>query len=91
MARHRATPKKPPREPQAYEGRFSRTPGDVETPGWVHLDGTAEGAEDGPCPWSPRVSALGGLQMPEKGDRCIVVISNDQRPWIVGWWPHALP
>lgn len=37
----------------------------------------------GPCRWGPRDP--NGL--PERGDTCIVVFDEQNRPYVIGWWP----
>lgn len=41
------------------------------------------------CRWSPRVDALGAVVYPDKGDRALVLISDEGEPWIIEWSPNA--
>jgi hypothetical protein len=51
------------------------------------------------CMWMPRPplsttfvppSTLNQtLIWPKRGDDCLVVFDNDNRPWITVWWPYA--
>lgn len=33
--------------------------------------------------WMPR----GALDLPVRGDECLVIFDNRQQPWVVAWWP----
>lgn len=37
----------------------------------------------GPCPWMPR-----GDILPQAGDRALLVMSDDNQPWVIAWWPQ---
>lgn len=37
----------------------------------------------GPCYWQHR----GGVSLPTRGDKCLVIFDNNRRPWVVSWWP----
>lgn len=39
----------------------------------------------GPCPWGP----TRGTTLPSVGDRCLVVFSDLETPWVVCWWPQG--
>lgn len=55
-------------------------------------EGFSRDLEEGPCRWSPRVEVVGGnlqIRYPERGDRALLIMSDDNEPWIVEWWPYA--
>ena len=37
----------------------------------------------GPCRWQAR----NDIDLPHKGDTCLVAFSNRREPWIIAWWP----
>lgn len=43
-----------------------------------------EEARQGPCFYSPRGAAL-----PSAGDTAVVVFDDENKIWIIGWWPYA--
>src|SRR4051812_15548989 len=44
----------------------------------------------GPCPWSPIILDSTELAFPSEDDRALVVISSEENPWIVTWWPDTV-
>jgi hypothetical protein len=38
----------------------------------------------GPCPYPLR----GAAGLPAKGNRALVITSDENEPWIVAWWPY---
>lgn len=72
------------------EARFTRDITDVSDGAFVRYE--AEGwddVDDGPCPWTPRVDGDGDVLLPNKGDRCLVAMSDENTPWVVAWWPRS--
>lgn len=71
------------RRPIAYEGMIARDVPDVDEMLTVTLADFDDGRQlFGPCPWVPRADML-----PARGDRCLVVFSDADDPWVVAWWP----
>lgn len=33
------------------------------------------------------LNASGNVELPQRGDPCIVVFDEDNRPYVIGWWP----
>ena len=70
----------------AYEAVIASTPGDAEELVSVTVDGIDEGEHVfDEAPWTPRGGAV--QEIPEVGNRALVVFSDDGRPWVIAWWP----
>lgn len=41
----------------------------------------------GPVVWAPRVGAAGEAVYPARGDRALVIFSDERTPWVVAWSP----
>jgi len=41
--------------------------------------------EWGPCRWQTRDS----VNLPRKGDTCIVAFDSNREPWVIAWWPFG--
>lgn len=39
----------------------------------------------GPCRWMARDATA----LPERGDSCLVVFDEKQRPFVIAWWPYG--
>lgn len=39
----------------------------------------------GPCRWQARNT----IDLPQKGDRCLVIFDNRRDPWVTAWWPYG--
>lgn len=37
----------------------------------------------GPVRWMPRDA----VSLPQKGNTCAVIFTNDREPWVIAWWP----
>ena len=75
----------PPREALAtvWRGTIAKAPsGDYGTVE-VLIEAFDNTHRFGPARWGPR-DALG---LPERGDPCIVVFDEQDRPYVIGWWP----
>lgn len=73
-----------PRRPVAYEGMIAADALDLDDAVTVTLSDFDDGRQVfGPCPWMPR-----GELLPSRGDRALVVFSDDGDPWIVAWTPY---
>lgn len=66
-----------------YEAVIATTPADTEEKVMVKLP--TFNRREGPCPWTPRAGAA--QETPQRGDRCIVAITDTNEPWVIGWWP----
>lgn len=62
------------------EGYVSRAPASTSEPLYVILPSFSLEYEYGPCIWHPR-----GNEIPAKGARCLVAISEDGEPWVLAW------
>ena len=75
----------PPRESLStvWRGTIAKPPSDAYGTVEVLIDAFDKTHRFGPCRWGPRDEA--GL--PERGDICIVVFDEQNRPYVIGWWP----
>lgn len=83
-----------PPEPETLEVAFREAeivsnPADATEGVMVVIPSFSPILEHGPCPWSPRIIDGSNYGIPTKGDRALVVISEEKEPWIVEWWPYA--
>jgi hypothetical protein len=67
-----------------WRGRIAREPEDELDSVDVLLDGFDATHRFGPARFVPR-NDPGGL--PSRGDICIVVFDEQNRPYVIGWWP----
>jgi hypothetical protein len=75
-----------PQQPPAFEGRIANPDPDALTVVIDAFDGDAQGRHEwGPCVWMPR-----GHELPARGDRCLVILSDTRSPWVVAW-PGPVP
>jgi hypothetical protein len=66
-----------------WRGTIAKAPTDEYGTVEVLLDAFDNKQRFGPAKWGPRDEA--GL--PERGDPCIVVFDEQNRPYVIGWWP----
>lgn len=66
----------------AVEGVVTRAPSSTTDLLHVAIPSFDDEQEFGPCPWMPR-----GTTLPQPGTRVLVVISDQQAPWVVAWQP----
>lgn len=74
-------------EPVVYDGKIAEDASSDTDLIEVILPAFSENDGWGPCPWMPR-----GDTLPQRGDRCCVVLAEtdtpgEEEPWIVAWWP----
>lgn len=68
--------------PAAWEGVVATGASGADDPVFVLLDGFDDRRHRwGPCFYIPRER-----QLPQRGDRCLVVFSDTQQPWLTSWW-----
>lgn len=72
-------------EPNIYGGTIGETAQHLSDEVHVIIPAIDAHAKHGTCKWMPRATA-DGVQFPHKGDPCIVGITEDDDPWIIGWW-----
>lgn len=76
--------------PSAYDAIINTTPATVDDEVMVTIEGIDGGLHEfGPCRWSPRKGPTYGewIVLPQKGDEAIVMFTDQQKAWIVEWWP----
>lgn len=74
-----------PTRPQAFEGIVANDPSDGNDNLFVTIDAFDGGQHKwGPCPFMPKAG-----QLPEKGDRALVVFSDTGEPWVTCWWNNS--
>lgn len=73
----------------AFEGKIAKTVDDTSDELFVTIPEFDTRHKFGPCPWSPRINDAGSEEYPAKGDRCLVIFSNDETPWVIGWTPYG--
>ena len=68
---------------QVWAGKIAENAESADDRIYVIIPG-ADGSQHrhGPCGFDPR-----GVQLPEKGDDCLIVFDEDGDPWIVSWTP----
>jgi hypothetical protein len=69
-----------------WRGTIARAPSDELDTVDVLIDAFDATHRHGPARWGPR-NDTGGL--PDRGDVCIVVFDEQDRPYVIGWWPDA--
>lgn len=77
--------------PVAYECAITtdgvNDPSDQVDAKEISEDGNGFVHED--CRWEPRLNADGSVRYPDRGDRALIIISDDKEPWIVSWTPYG--
>ena len=68
-----------------WTGTISRDVEDITTRAYVVLPDWDLHLEWGPCKWQSRDE----FTLPNKGDSCLVILDNNEEPWIVAWWPFS--
>lgn len=68
---------------QFWYGQIAEDVTDFNVKAMVVLPDFAPNTQLGPCFWQAR----NGVDLPERGNRCIVVFDNRQQLWIIAWWP----
>lgn len=58
---------------------------DMGEQAFVVLPDFADDKQVGPCFWQARNST----DLPQRGDRCVLIFDNRQQPWILSWWPDV--
>lgn len=76
-----------------FEGKVAKNVSDVGEMARVTLPAFSDELK-WEAPWMPRAVAGGTVDMPQKGDRCIVALAETEEPgtpeaWIIGWWPDG--
>lgn len=69
---------------QAWTGRVATDASDFADMIWVILPDLDEELRIGPCRWQSRNS----IDLPSRGDVCLVIFDNENRPWVPVWWPY---
>lgn len=86
-----------------YAGTIAETAATVDQKLQVLLNGWDTALRIGPARWQPRVSpqtinvaqgseatddfTVATVVLPSRGDTCLVGFDDQQRPWILVWWP----
>lgn len=65
-----------------YAGIILDNPEDVNNAVRVRIPSFSTLHAFGPCPWMPRDG-----EFPSKDDPCLVILDDQENPWIVAWWP----
>jgi hypothetical protein len=64
-----------------WSGKIAVTPASVNLPTEVTLNAFDRNLRWGPAKWQPF-----GTEKPQRGDECLVVFDEKQRPYVVIWW-----
>lgn len=67
-----------------HKGVISSEPTALSDTVYVVLPSFDTNLKWGPCKWMPRGNTI---DLPNRGDECLVVFDETQTPWIVAWWP----
>ena len=71
-------------KPRGWLGRVVTTAESASDDVYVTIRGADRGRyRHGPCYWTP----IDGDTYPSAGDPCLVLIDDDETPWIVAWQP----
>jgi hypothetical protein len=70
------------------EATIVSTPADTSEGVMVVIPSFKPHIEHGPCPWSAHFVDGDTYATPSDGDRALVVVSEDQNPWVIEWWPY---
>lgn len=76
-------------EPQAFTAVVTETANSVTDLISVKLPQFDQRTRFENVRWSPRVEEDGTVIMPTRGDKALVILSDEGDPWIVEWWPYA--
>jgi hypothetical protein len=74
--------------PQIFEGIFAENAATVDSMLEIIIPSFDLNQRWGPCPWTPRPTD-GGIDLPSRGDRCLVALDDNGNPWVIGWWPYG--
>jgi hypothetical protein len=64
-----------------WSGRIANDVGGDDEPVYVVIPAFDNSFRFGPCKWSTKVQLL-----PRRGDECLVVFDEKQRPYVIDWW-----
>lgn len=71
--------------PAGYEAKVANDPDDGNDKLFVTIKAFDGGKHKwGPCLFMPKAG-----QLPQKGDRALVVFSDAGEPWVVCWWNNS--
>lgn len=73
----------------AFEATIASDPGSVEDGVKVKIQAMSTTRSFGPLPWPSRTNDDGDSVLPSKGDRALVIFSNDHEAWVIAWWPYG--
>lgn len=68
-----------------WRGKIASSPPDFTTKVYVTIPDLDPNLKIGPARWQTRDP----VGLPVKGDDCLVILDNDNEPWVVMWWPFA--
>jgi len=80
----------PGRSPQTniMPGTFNDNISSVSDEVFIVVPTFDENQKFGPCRWMPRVDDDGVTVLPQRGDPALLVITDNNDPWVVAWWPY---
>lgn len=67
----------------AWYGKIAKAPTDITDTLEIVLPDFDEQLRWGPCRWQSRDD----VSLPKRGDSCLVLFDNRNKPWVVAWWP----
>jgi hypothetical protein len=74
------------REESLVEGVVQQDVTDLDDGVYVRISGFGR-YRWGPMRWMPRPSEDGTPILPQEGDECIVGVTINGEPWMLGYWP----
>jgi len=69
---------------QAWAGVVATAAPNMSSDVWVTIPDLDPDTRVGPCHWQSR----NNIDLPDRGDTCLVIFDNDNQPWVVCWWPY---
>jgi hypothetical protein len=67
----------------AWEGIIANQPTDLSKLVTVTIPGIDDSIRWTKLRWQSRNST----DVPQRGDKCLVIFDDNDRPWVVAWWP----
>lgn len=68
-----------------WYGTIAENVTDFDVKAFVILPDFDPDKQIGPCFWQAR----NNIDLPLRGNRCIVIFDNRQQLWILAWWPFS--